>query len=114
LEQQKSDELQMTISKPDTLNTPFFGNMKAEVVFELLIKSNYNTIRAFNHGIYQRYRDSDIKNEPVYQEEKEFIEKLYELVNNYIIGITTKSISTVPFIDLERNLRRFIVQVSEP
>lgn len=108
LEKNESEELRKAITEPANLNSPFFGNIDLIKFFDLLLKANSETINAFNIGIYGRYSDSDINHEPVYQNEKGFFEGLYELIVEHIAGIENRKISTVRFIDLEKNLRRFV------
>lgn len=107
LEQNKSKELQEVIIDPSNLNSPFFENIDVDVFFELLLKANNQTIYAFNESIFQRYSDSDIIHEPVFQSEKEFFRKLHLLLAKYIDGTERRTLKTVQFIDLEKNLRRF-------
>jgi hypothetical protein len=108
LEQNKSKELQEVIIDPSNLNSPFFENIDVAVFFGLLLKANNQTIYSFNESIFRRYSESDINHEPVFQSEKEFFEKLHNLIVDHIDSVSQRKISTVQFIDLEKNLRRFM------
>lgn len=108
LEQNKSKELQEVIVDPSNLNSPFFENIDVAVFFGLLLIANNQTIYSFNESIFRRYSDSDINHEPVFQSEKEFFEKLHKLIVDHIDSVSQRKISTVQFIDLEKNLRRFM------
>lgn len=107
LEQNKSSELQGIIINPSNLNTPIFETIDVGIFFGLLLKADSETLQALNAGIYGRYSDSDIRHEPIFQREKEFFQKLHELIKERIDQTPQIKISTVQLIDLERNLRRF-------
>ena len=107
LKENKSQELQDIVSNLDHLNYPFFESIDVENFFNHLEKANQETVFALHASIYGRYSDRDINYEPVYHKEKEFFKKLRELVTKKIEETTERKISLVPFIDLERNLKRF-------
>lgn len=108
IENNKSQELQDLITDPEHLNSPLFEFIDEGDFFTLLTNAETETIYAFNAGIYSRYGDSDIETQEVYNKEKEFFMKLYELIHKKIEDTKDRKISIVPFILLERNLRRFI------
>lgn len=107
LKENKSQELQDIVSNPKHLNDPFFEDLDVESFFNHLKEANPETVFALHAGIYGRYSDRDINSEPVYHKEKEFFKKLRELVTKKIEETTERKISLVPFIDLEKNLKRF-------
>ncbi|MFW6275612.1 MAG: hypothetical protein ACOC2M_03155, partial [bacterium] len=107
LKENKSQELQDIVSNPKHLNDPFFENLDVEYFFNHLKEANPETVFALHAGIYYRYSDRAINSVPVYHREKDFFIKLCGLVSKKIEETTERKISLVPFIDLERNLKRF-------
>jgi len=108
LEQNKGKELLDIIVDSQNLNSPLFASINVDSFFNLLQNVNNQTLNDFNQAIFRRYSDSDISSqEEVYLVEKDFFIKLHRLIAKYIDSIESRTLKTVQFIDLERNLRRF-------
>lgn len=108
LEENKSDELQEIITDQSLWGSPLFESMDPTKIFNLFLNANSETISAFNIGLYGRYPENSVNTFPSFQKERTFFVELHILIENYILAVKPIKISTVQFIDLDRNLRRII------
>lgn len=104
--QNKSKELQEIITDQSLWGSPLFDSMDPTKVFNLLINANSETISAFNMGLYGRYPENSVNTLPSFQKERTFFCELQILIENHLLAVKPIKISTVQFIDLDRNLRR--------
>jgi hypothetical protein len=108
IENSNSQEIDDFFKDTSNLIVPIFKNLNSINFFKLLQNANSETLYALNVGIYNRCSDRDIVTEKICQDEKEFFVELCKLVQKQIEGIENRKISIVPFVDLERNLKRFL------
>jgi len=108
IENSNSQEIDTFFKDTSNLFVPIFKDLNSVEFFKLLQNANSETLYALNVGIYNRCSDRDIVTEKICQDEKEFFVELCKLVQKQIEGIENRKISIVPFVDLERNLKRFL------
>lgn len=101
-----SKELEDVISNSAHYGSPIFEKLDEKEIFKLLINANTKTIISFNWGLYGRYPEHSINIFPSFLKEKIFFWELQKLVEKHIAETIPVKISTVQFIELNKNLMR--------